>query len=131
MQADTPEGWYAEDTATLGDRIAAAREARGLKVDELARKLGVKPSTVRSWEADTSEPRSNRMQMLAGMLGVGLSWLMAGQGEGVVAPDAPAAQPSQMRALLLDELRSIEADMQGLARRVERLEQMLMAGDAA
>ena len=131
MQADTPEGWYAEDTATLGDRIAAAREARGLKVDEMARKLGVKPSTVRSWEADASEPRSNRLQRLAGLLGVGLGWLIAGQGDGVMSPEAPAARPSQTRALLLDELHNLKTDVQALAARVERLEQMLISGDAA
>ena len=131
MQADTPEGWYAEDTATLGDRIAAAREARGLKVEELARQLGVKNATVKSWEADASEPRANRLQMLAGMLGVSLAWLMAGQGDGVVAPDSSGAQPSQARAMLLDELRNLKGDIQGLTARIERLEQMLMTGEVA
>jgi transcriptional regulator with XRE-family HTH domain len=73
MQAETEENRFSDEIATLGDRLAAAREARGLSVDERARRPGVRGETVRRREADAAEPRGNRKQMLAGFLGVGLS----------------------------------------------------------
>ena len=63
---DTEDGWFSDEQATFGDRVAGARDAAGLTQDQLAEKLGVKPSTVRDWEDDVSEPRSNKLQMMAG-----------------------------------------------------------------
>lgn len=80
-------GWYSSDTATFGDRVAAAREARGHSATGLARKLGVKPKTVQAWEDDLAEPRANKLQMLSGVLNVSLMWLLNGEGEGLVEPD--------------------------------------------
>ena len=47
------EQWFSDDAATFGDRLTAARESAGLGQEELARRIGVKPSTLRSWEEDT------------------------------------------------------------------------------
>ncbi|WP_366943525.1 helix-turn-helix domain-containing protein [Cypionkella sp.] len=77
------EDWYGENTATFGDRLEAARESCGLSQTELAQRLGVRDTTIKSWEADEWEPRGNRLQMLAGMLNVSLMWLLSGRGEGV------------------------------------------------
>jgi ribosome-binding protein aMBF1 (putative translation factor) len=68
-------GWYDADTTTFGDRMTGAREAAGLSQAELAKRLGVKVKTIRAWENDRSEPRANRLQMLAGILGVSIMWL--------------------------------------------------------
>ena len=38
------ENWYAEDAATFGDRLAAAREAAGLTQAELAKRIHANPS---------------------------------------------------------------------------------------
>ena len=54
------EGWFSDETATLGDRLTAAREAAGLSQKDLARSLGVKAKTVNNWESDASEPRGSR-----------------------------------------------------------------------
>jgi transcriptional regulator with XRE-family HTH domain len=118
--AETPEGWYAEGTATLGDRIAAAREAAGMTQAECARRLGVRLATLQGWEDDQSEPRANRLQLLAGMLGVSLRWMMTGAGEG---PDATAAAPDLRAAL--GELRALSAEAQRLADRIAQGEKRL------
>jgi HTH-type transcriptional regulator, cell division transcriptional repressor len=128
MTGTPPENWYAEGRATLGDRITAAREKAGLSVAEAARRLGVRLATFQAWEADASEPRANRLQMLSGLLGVSLRWLMTGEGDG---PDPDqGALPNDAR-VLLGELRGLAAEQSRLADRIahseKRLRRMLEA----
>ena len=66
---------------TLGGRIVYAREAEELTTSQLARRLGVKSSTLQAWESDRSEPRSNQLITLAGLLNVSPTWLLTGFGE--------------------------------------------------
>ena len=80
--------WYGPEAATFGDRVAAAREQTGMTQAMLAKRLGVRLSTLRGWEDDLSEPRANRLSMLAGLLNVSMMWLITGEGEGVDAPEA-------------------------------------------
>lgn len=122
MQDDT--GWYADETATFGDRVAGAREALGIGQPELARRLGVRVRTLRDWENDLSEPRANKLQMLAGLLGVSLMWLLTGEGEGVAPPGSDAAETRRLRELLL-ELRTIRSEMDSSADRLARVEKQL------
>lgn len=69
---------------TLGGRIVYAREAQNLTTSQLARRLGIKTDTLQDWETDRSEPRSNRLLTLAGMLNVSPTWLLTGSGESPV-----------------------------------------------
>jgi transcriptional regulator with XRE-family HTH domain len=69
------------DNDTLGGRIWRARDAMNLSTKDLANQLGVRTDTVAAWERDRSEPRTNRLFMLAGVLGVAPAWLIAGIGE--------------------------------------------------
>lgn len=69
------------DNDTLGGRIWRARDAINLSAKQLADQLGVRPDTIAAWERDRSEPRTNRLFMLAGVLGVSPAWLIAGVGE--------------------------------------------------
>nr|WP_051011666.1 helix-turn-helix transcriptional regulator [Nitratireductor pacificus] len=64
----------------MGGRLSRARDAIGLSVAELARRLGVKAATIQAWESDRAQPRANRLAMLAGVLNVSLSWLLHGVG---------------------------------------------------
>ena len=122
MTGTTPENWYAEGRATLGDRITAAREKAGLTTAEAARRLGVRLATFQAWEADASEPRANRLQMLSGLLGVSLRWLMTGEGDG---PDPDqGALPNDVR-VVLGELRGLAAEQARLAERIVRSEKRL------
>jgi transcriptional regulator with XRE-family HTH domain len=131
--ANLETGWYDADTATFGDRMAGAREASSISQEDLAKRLGVKTKTIRAWENDQSEPRANRLQMLAGMLSVSIMWLLSGRGDGIEAPDAVQPIGDDMAAILL-ELRSMRADQAKLADRAGRLEKRLrltLAGGGA
>lgn len=121
---DASKGWYSNDAATFGDRVAAAREARGLSQADLARKLGVKLRTVQGWEDDLSEPRANKLQLLSGVLNVSLVWLLNGEGEGVAAPGEGAEIPPEVGGLL-SEIREIRGQMAHLAERLARTEKQL------
>lgn len=67
------------DDNTLGGRIQMARTAMGLSVAQLARRAGVLSKTLENWERDRSEPRANKLQMLAGVLNVPPMWLLGGE----------------------------------------------------
>jgi transcriptional regulator with XRE-family HTH domain len=116
--------WYSEETATFGDRLAAAREATGLTQKELAQRMGIKTGTLRNWEDDLSEPRANRLSMFAGILGVSLSWLLTGEGEGLGAPDDEDPMSADMVKLLTD-LRAVRAQMADSSDRLALLEKRL------
>ena len=121
----TDEYDWDDEVATLGDRLARARDAAGMTQAQLARRLGVKLSTVRNWETDRSEPRANRLQMLSGLLNVSFVWLMTGrpQNEGSV-PEAelPTGLPD-----ILAELRELRVLQGQLADRTGQLEKRLRA----
>jgi transcriptional regulator with XRE-family HTH domain len=121
---DNTEDWYGPDTATFGDRLAAARESADMTQAELARRLGVRVSTLRSWENDVSEPRANRLSMMAGLLNVSMMWLINGQGEGLDAPLEDGALPASANDVL-NELRELRTDMLARVEQMGRLEKKL------
>jgi transcriptional regulator with XRE-family HTH domain len=117
---------YSDGTSTFGDRLALAREVAGLGQPQLAQRIGVRVQTLRNWEEDRSEPRANRLQMLAGILNVPLVWLMSGQG--MVPAAATAGPPADAAALAcLADLRSLRAEQLRLAEKLARLEKQLRA----
>ena len=125
-QAVTTEEYdWDDDVATLGDRLARARDATGMSQAQLARRLGVKLATVRNWETDRSEPRANRLQMLSGLLGVSFVWLMTG-----VSQDEATAPHEHLPTGLpdiLSELRELRVLQGQLAERTGQLEKRLKA----
>lgn len=121
--SEAAQNWYDPDVATFGDRLAAAREQANLNQAGLAKRLGVKASTVRRWEDDLAEPRANRLSMLAGILGVSMGWLISGTGDGVDAPDADNMDTDI--ASLLSELRDIRVSFTHKAEQVGRIEKRL------
>ena len=116
-------GWYSEDAATFGDRMAGAREACGFSQKDLARHMGVKEKTVHAWEDDLAEPRANRLQTLSGMLNVSMRWLLTGEGAGLGEPEATVF-PAEISELL-SELRELRGQAANLAERVGRVEKRL------
>jgi transcriptional regulator with XRE-family HTH domain len=116
------DDWYDPEATTFGDRLTGAREAAGLNQVELARRLGVKVQTVRAWEDDRSEPRANRVSMLAGLCNVSLVWLMTGEGDGP-SPEAPEVDPAD----LLSDLSRVRRDAARVAERLGILEERLRA----
>lgn len=116
---------YSEGAATFGDRLSLAREAQNLTQEQLASRLGLRASTLENWECDRSEPRANKLQMLAGFLNVSMVWLLTGEGEGApVVRNSHATMPPQMGDVLA-EIREIRAANLRANTRLSRLEKML------
>ena len=117
------QGYYAADVATLGDRIAAAREAADMTPKQLAKRLGVKTSTLEDWEDDRADPRATRLTTMAGMLGVSVVWLLNGEGEGVAMPEAGGSSPELAKALA--DLAALRDEAEALAKKIGRVEKAL------
>ncbi|MGM0585447.1 MAG: helix-turn-helix domain-containing protein [Pseudomonadota bacterium] len=122
------EDYYSDEAATFGDRLAAAREALGYSQSQLASRAGVRLATIQNWESDRSEPRANKLQMIAGILNVSIVWLLTGEGEGGVA--AEPDQDAELRGALA-ELREIRVAQSRLLARLARLEKRLRESGAA
>ncbi|WP_170382548.1 helix-turn-helix domain-containing protein [Ruegeria atlantica] len=116
--------WFGPEAATFGDRLAGAREAAGMTQSQLARRLGVKKATIAAWENDLSEPRANRLSMMAGMINVSIKWLLTGEGEGMDAP-VEEGEANLELADAVAELRAIRGEMRASAERAARLEKKL------
>jgi transcriptional regulator with XRE-family HTH domain len=117
---------YTDEAATLGDRLALARDRQGLTQAQLARRLGLRVQTIRNWEADRSEPRANKLQMLAGFLNVSMVWLMTGEGAGAPAGEVTAAEhaPAGLNEALA-EIRDLRLLQAQITDRLARLEKRL------
>ena len=80
-----------QDLDTFGGRLLRAREASGLTTKELAWRLGVSAQTIKAWECDRSQPSAQRMNRLAGLVNVSLSWLLHGLGTAPADPEDAAS----------------------------------------
>ncbi|ASP20541.1 HTH-type transcriptional regulator ImmR [Antarctobacter heliothermus] len=121
--SDTTD-WYGPETATFGDRLAAAREAAGMTQEILAKRLGVKHKTIQAWEDDFSEPRANRLNMLAGVLNISIVWLITGEGDGLPDPSETEALDPDINAILT-EIRALRGQFRAQADKLGRLEKQL------
>ena len=118
--------WYGPDKATFGDRLVAAREKSNLTQQDLAKRLGVKSSTIKSWENDNSEPRANRLSMLAGLLNVSITWLISAEGSGVEAPKKMDEIPDDLHEPL-KELMTLRLNLLKNVDRINNIEKKLRA----
>lgn len=118
-------GYFSDDAATFGDRVAAARRAMGMDQAKLSRKLGIKLKTLRAWEEDVSEPRANKLQMLAGVLNVSIVWILTGEGEGVSDPWEDTPAPRADLREILNEMRALRAEHKRLGDRFALLQKHL------
>ena len=121
---ETQINWYGPDTATFGDRISGAREASGMNQTQLAKSLGVKLATLKGWEQDLSEPRANKLSMLAGLLNVSVMWLLNGEGKGVDDPDSEPKVEKGLNDTLL-EIRELRTVLKSSSDRLGMLEKRL------
>ena len=120
------DDWFGPESSTFGDRLAAARHKAGLSQKEMAKRLGVKVSTLRSSEDDWSEPRANKLQMVSGLLNVSLPWLLTGEGEGISNPEDTIEMPTDI-ANIMTEIRDVRSQMVRLTDRLSVLEKRLRA----
>lgn len=118
---DLDQNPAAEDT--IGGRISLGREAAGISVEEAALRLGVLTESWDAWERDRALPRMNRLTMMAGLLSVSPSWLLAGVGTGPIPQAADQKvdlfrifkQTSEEVAQLNQRMKSIETSLAQLA----------------
>ncbi|MBT8458198.1 MAG: helix-turn-helix domain-containing protein [Boseongicola sp.] len=122
MSEVVDQNWYSNEAATFGDRVAAAREAQGLSQKVLAKKLGIGLKTLEGWENDVSEPRANKLQMLAGVLNVSLPWILTGDG---AAPEDLLVDEALDLSDLMTEMRVLRSQMSQAADRIGVLEKRL------
>ena len=113
------------ERATLGKRIVQARTAMDLSTAQLARRMGVKTTTLAGWETDRSEPRANRLVTLAAMTNVSLGWLLTGRGDGphVHSIDAEIAHLKTSLLALQSQAESMAVHMEDLIARLDRLDE--------
>ena len=121
---DQDGAWFTAENSTFGDRLAGAREAAGMTRAQLARRMGLKTGTIDKWEEDLAEPRANRLQMMSGILGVSLTWLLTATGEGVDSPQVDEPLADDLRSALT-ELRQVRSDLIREADRIGVLEKRL------
>jgi transcriptional regulator with XRE-family HTH domain len=119
------KNWYDVDVATFGDRLTAAREATGMDQAMLADRIGVELQTLQNWEDDLAEPRANRLQMMAGILGVSITWMISGEGEGPADSELEGTYSEDDRRAILMELRELRASFIAKAEQVGRIEKRL------
>ncbi len=116
------------DPTLVGYQIAKARETKGLSSLQLAMRVGVEETTLLNWENERSSPRANRLALIAGILGVPLAWLIAGEkDEDVTEYDTPdlketASIESKLENAdqLIQQLSALVVDLRGQTRRVQR-----------
>ncbi len=116
--------YFNESVATFGDRLTAAREAKGLTVDGLAEKLGVDAREVEVWETDSDTPRANRTQMLAGLLNVSIVWLISGESNGSSHVADSFERPPGVNDAL-GEISQLKATLSGALDKLDRLDKRL------
>ena len=116
--------YFSETVATFGDRLEAAREAKGLTVESLAEKLGVDTRTVEAWENDADAPRANRVQMLAGLLNVSIVWLISGESNGTTHVADTYERPTAINDAL-GEIAQVKASLAIALEKLDELERRL------
>lgn len=62
---------------TLGQRIRAARKAKGLTQADVAKYFDIKPGSVSLWESDDTRPEVSKLEPLARLLGVSITMLVS------------------------------------------------------
>ncbi|MCP4981505.1 MAG: helix-turn-helix transcriptional regulator [Gammaproteobacteria bacterium] len=116
------------DHTLVGYQIAKARETKGLSSLQLARSVGVEEETLLNWESERSSPRANRLAQIAGILGVPLAWLIAGEeDEDVTEYDTPnlketASIESKLENAehLIKQLTALVDDIRGQTRKFQQ-----------
>ena len=100
----------------FGERLRNAREASNMSQEEMAGHLGVKVSSVASWEAGEIDPRANRLQMIASLLNVPLLWLIGGSQK---VPDY--SEHGEVRDLLLRKIDDVAHKISDLEKELKDL----------
>lgn len=109
---------------TLGARISKAREQSGMSLTTVAKLAGIKSDTLKSWEVDASEPRASKVNMLAGILGVSVTYFLADEGhKGELESDV--ASTEEMLSALQEQFRDLQESQQQIRIELDKIGQTL------
>jgi len=106
---------------TLGGRIFHCRQQAGMSLEMLANLVGVRPSTLRSWENDRSEPRVNKLVAMAGILGVSPTYFIAEEGHSGHARKRPRGRSGKLISNLKAEMMEINEQQKILTKRLKKI----------
>ena len=111
-----------EEEMTLGGRLYTSRQNAGMSLHLAARLLGVKSSTLKSWENDRSEPRVNKLVALAGLLGVSPTHFLAEEGNDGVNVSAMKGRRDKLVEMLKEEMSYVREQQKQLNQRLRKID---------
>ena len=114
-----------EEEMTLGGRLYASRQNAGMSLNLAARLLGVKSSTLKSWENDRSEPRVNKLVALAGLLGVSPTHFLAEEGNDGVNVSAMKGRRDKLVEMLKEEMSYVREQQKQLNQRLRKIDTLI------
>ena len=114
-----------EEEMTLGGRLYASRQNAGMSLNLVARLLGVKSSTLKSWENDRSEPRVNKLVALAGLLGVSPTHFLAEEGNDGVDVSAIKGRRGKLVEVLREETSYALKQQKQLNQRLRKIDALI------
>ena len=114
-----------EEEMTLGGRLYASRQNAGMSLNLAARLLGVKSSTLKSWENDRSEPRVNKLVALAGLLGVSPTHFLAEEGNDGVDVSALKGRRGKLVEVLREETSYALKEQKQLNQRLRKIDALI------
>ncbi len=100
----------------IGERIAQARRDLGWSQSELARAVGMAPSTIGNYEQGTRMPRPGEATLLGKALGVSPAYLLAVDGDDMLLLDAEAEAIRWLRSLPPGEQQKMLKLLEGRAK---------------
>ena len=114
-----------KEEMTLGGRIHASRQNAGMSLHMAANLLGVKSSTLKSWENDRSEPRVNKLVALAGLLGVSPTHFLAEEGNDGMAISAKKGRRIKLIEMLKEEFSHLRVQQKQLNQRIRKIDTLI------
>ena len=110
---------------TLGGRLYASRQNAGMSLNLVARLLGVRSATLKSWENDRSEPRVNKLVALAGLLGVSPTHFLAEEGNDGVDGLARKGHRGKLVEMLKEEMSRAHEQQKQLNERLSKIDGLI------
>lgn len=110
---------------TLGGRLHASRQNSGMSLHMVANLLGVKSSTLKSWENDQSEPRVNKLVALAGLLGVSPTHFLAEEGNDGEHVSTIKGRRSRLINMLKEEMSQALEQQKKLNQQIRKMDALI------
>ena len=114
-----------EEEMTLGGRLYASRQNAGMSLNLASRLLGVKASTLKSWENDRSEPRVNKLVALAGLLGVSPTHFLAEEGHDGEDGSVVKGRRGKLVEMLKEEMSYAHENQKELNKRLCKIDDLI------